>query len=121
MAGKAGYTGFTNIIADKVQFGEASGAKPVNKLLAGTVPVDLANLGGSASATLTVTITGAAVGDIVILNPSVSLVSPTGSRIIPFTARVSATNTVEITYDSAGTGNLASGDWPYLIIGYATS
>jgi len=117
MAAQSGYTGLTNVIVDKIQVGQ-SAPKPVSRMLLGTVNVDLANLAGTvAPAAITVSITGAQVGDIVILTPDVSLLSPTASRIIAYAARVSAANTVEITYDSAGTGNLAAGTWSYLIIG----
>lgn len=87
----------------------------ISKVLRGTVTVDPSSVGANSASTQTVTITGAATGDSVVLNP------PSGgltAGLLVAQARVSAANTVSITYYNT-TGSAideSSGTWNYLLV-----
>jgi hypothetical protein len=86
------------------------GGAPVKKVLTGTGTLNFASTASGASADLTITVTGAAVGDVVTLGiPNASV--PTGA--IAFTAWVSASDTVSVRFANFSGGALdpASGSF----------
>lgn len=87
----------------------------ITKIYKGTVAVDVASLLTVASADTSITITGAAVGDIVILNPPTTAAT---AGLLVCQAHVSATDTVKarIYNSSGGTIDEASGTWYYTLI-----
>lgn len=91
----------TNVV-DRFSIG---GGTPISGYLSGTTTFDPASLADGAGATTTVTVTGAALGDIAIASFSLDL------QGITVTAWVSATNTVSVRFqnESGGTLDLASG------------
>lgn len=95
-----------------VTTGSLQGAGAVIK---GTVAVDLASMATLAGSEITLTITGAAVGDTVILNP---VAAGNTAGIIYGGARVSAADTVKLRVfnGSAGTIDEASQTWDYCLI-----
>ena len=80
---------------------------PVYKCLEETVTLDPTSLVTDTEATMTATVTGAALGDFVIIAPPYDL------QGIMVTGYVSAANTVTIRLrnGTAGTIDLASGEW----------
>jgi hypothetical protein len=87
----------------------------ITKILKGTVTVDLADLATVTAADKTMTITGAAAGDIVVLNPKTAALT---AGMLIAQAHVSATDevTVRVYNASGGSINEASATWYYLII-----
>lgn len=82
-----------------------------------TATVDPASLADAAGATAAVTVTGAALGDFVLV------AAPYDLQDVTVTAYVQAANTVEIRIqnESAGGRNLASGTWRIAVLRPATS
>ena len=80
--------------------------------LSGSGTLDFPSTGAHSSSDLTITVTGAAVGDIVILGTPVQDIDGT------FTAFVSAANTVTVRFNHYGSGNSnpASGDFKVYVI-----
>jgi hypothetical protein len=80
--------------------------------LSGSGTLDFPSTGAHSSSDLTITVTGAAVGDIVILGTPVQDIDGT------FTAFVSAANTVTVRYNhyGSGTNNPASGTFKVYVI-----
>lgn len=73
----------------------------LSKMLTATASVAVGTLGAGASADVTMTVTGAVVGDVVILNPQVDM--PDGLILRPY---VSGANTVTINVTNASTGSI---------------
>lgn len=92
-----------------------SGGTTITKILKGTVSVNPANLADGAEADTSITITGAAVGDTVILNPPTAGLT---AGILICGAWVSATDTVKVRLanQSGGAVDEAAADWSYCII-----
>lgn len=88
--------------------------KAVTYMDAGTVSVDPASLATLSSSETQVTISGAAVGDIIVMSPPASL--ETG--LIFSGARVSAANTVQVRLSNMTAGSIdgAARTWSYFII-----
>lgn len=94
---------------------EAIGLKPFGEaaetlfsaVLNGSATIDPASIAASATATTTITVTGAAVGDFVMVAPGVDL------NGLIYSAYVSAADTVEIALynPTAGAVDLASSTW----------
>lgn len=91
------------------------GGTAITKVVRGTVAVDPASLLTVAAADTSITITGAAVGDTVILNPPTAGLT---AGLLICGAWVSATNTVKVRlYNSTGsTIDEASASWTYTLI-----
>jgi len=87
----------------------------ITKILKGTVSVDPASLADAAEADTSITITGAALGDTVILNPPAAGLT---AGILICGAWVSAANTVKVRLANAsgGTVDEAAGTWSYCLI-----
>lgn len=87
----------------------------LTKFIKGTVAVDLASLATVTAADASITITGAVVGDIVILNPPTAAMT---AGMLVAQAHVSAADTVKarVYNASGGTVDEASGTWTYLLI-----
>lgn len=110
-------THFSGPIVSTNGFTPGASAVGLTLVMKGTVAVDPASLLTLTSNETSVTITGAATGDIVIMNPPSTLESS-----LSFTgAYVSAADTVKvrITNHSAGTVDGASGTWTYCILRFA--
>lgn len=84
-------------------------------VIKGTVSVDVPSIGSAAVGEATVTITGAAVGDTVIMNP---VAAGNTDGLAYGGARVSATNTVKLRVVnlSGGTVDEAAQTWDYMLI-----
>ncbi len=106
--------GLINYVSDNLTFTETSTVYTIPKALTGSASLDFSSLLTQASAELTITVTGAADGDEVILGvPNASF---TGGLI--FTARVSATNTVSVQAFNSTVGSVdpASGTFKVSVI-----
>lgn len=81
----------------------------------GTVSVDLGNITAGTSADTSVTVTGAATGDTVVMCPPATAMT---TGLVVGQAWVSAADTVKIRVynESAGDIDEAAADWTYLII-----
>lgn len=92
-----------------------SGGTQIAKILKGTVSVTVAADAAAAEEDITVTITGAAAGDIVVVTPLAAAME-TGVAIIG--AWVSAADTVKIRVSNVHTSTLTGSTalWSYLII-----
>jgi hypothetical protein len=92
----------------------SSSSQAITYIAYGTISVNPASITTLASAETAVTITGAAVGDIVIMNVPASL--ETG--LIFSGARVSAADTVQVRLSNMTAGSVdgAARDWTYQII-----
>jgi hypothetical protein len=89
---------------------------PLAGVLTGSATYDAASLADGAGATTTVTVTGAALGDYVLISHSVDLAA------ISVTGYVSASNTVSVRFQNESTGavDLASGTLRALVLGRAS-
>lgn len=87
-------------------------SSPITKMLKASVTWDVASLVDGAGETKAVTVTGAAIGDFVLVGPGVDIQEMTVS------ASVSAANTVEIRLqnETAGTIDLASSSWNVAVL-----
>jgi len=87
----------------------------ITKMLKGTVTVDLASVLTLATTERTVTLTGAAVGDIVLMAPPTAGLA---AGLCITNVQVSAADTIKIRVfnGSGGTIDEASGTWYYTII-----
>jgi hypothetical protein len=85
------------------------------KIILGTVSVNPASIGNAAIGETTVTISGAAVGDIVVMNPPAAGLTA-GLGVLG--AVVSATDTVKvrIVNNSGGAVDEAAATWSYVLI-----
>lgn len=102
--------GALNITAGSLTVGGGTGVK---KVLSGTASVDLPNISAAQTGSATFTVTGAAVGDVVVVNP------PALTTGLAFAgATVTAANTVTV-YATNATGspiNETAKDFTYLWI-----
>ena len=91
------------------------GGTAVTKIVKGTIAVDLASVATRTVTEVTLTLTGAAVNDVVIMNP---LAAGNTASLIFGGARVSATNEVKmrIFNNSDNTVDEASQLWDYCLI-----
>jgi hypothetical protein len=108
-------TKFKGPIRSDNGFMSSSASFSLAPVLQGTVSVNPASLAAAASAETDVTITGVAVGDVVILNPPASL----ESDICFSGARAKAANTVAIRLSNIDNTNAVDGaalNWTYLIL-----
>lgn len=78
----------------------------LSKILTATASVAFGTLAAGASADVTMTVTGAVVGDVAVVNPQVDL--PDGLCLRPY---VSAANTVTINVTNASTGSIAGASY----------
>lgn len=87
----------------------------ITKILKGTISVTLAAIAAAAEADVSLTISGAAAGDIVMLTP-LNAAMETGVAIVG--AWVSATDTVKVRVSNVHTSSLtgSTANWSYLII-----
>jgi hypothetical protein len=87
----------------------------ITRIVKGSFTLDAADLATVTAADESVTIAGAAAGDIVIINPPTTALT---AGMLVCNAHVSAANTVKIRlYNSSGGSiNLASGTWYYTLI-----
>lgn len=92
-------------------------AQPLYGMLAGSATIDPASLVDGAGATASITVTGAALGDFVLV------AAPYDLQDLTVTAYVQAANTVEVRIqnESGATIDLASGTWKALVIKGAAS
>jgi hypothetical protein len=89
------------------------------KFLRGSFTMSLTSLATVASSSFTVTVTGAAVGDSVIVNPGDQFGTSTADQgRLSYVAYVSAANTVTVTIRnaSAATAALSASTWQVLVI-----
>lgn len=120
LAAAGGFVGnLTGNVTGNIAGNLTAGASTVALTLVktGTVAVDPASLLTATLNETAVTITGAAVGDIVIMNPPSAL-----EATLAFAgAYVSATNTVKVRLAniSAGTVDGASASWTYTLLRFA--
>lgn len=89
-------TGAVNYNGADLTLSDASYAYTINKSLNGSATIDFGATGGAAVSDATITVTGAAVGDIVTLGVPDAAVTSTGV----FFAWVSAANTVTVRYSN---------------------
>ena len=110
--GTAGEQGRGIVVADGFQVGDVP---LVKKLLTATATIDPASINDGDSATATMTVTGAALGDIAIVAPPYSL------QGLQMTAYVSAANTVTIVLfnNTGGAVDLPSGTWKAMVFSNA--
>jgi hypothetical protein len=78
----------------------------LSKILTNTASVAIGTLAAGASADVTMTVTGAVVGDVAILNPQVDM--PDGLHLRPY---VSGANTVTINVTNASTGSIVGASY----------
>lgn len=91
------------------------GGSAITKILRGTVTVDPASIAANTVATQTFTLTGAATGDNLVLNPPAAGLT---AGLLVLQTRVSAANTISITFMNT-TGSAideSSASWSYLIV-----
>jgi len=112
LASEAGVSAATVAATTSATIG---GGTAITKIVRGTVAVDPLSLDTVTAADLAVTITGAAVGDAVILNPAAAGLT---AGLFATDVWVSATDTVKIRFynGSGGTINEASALWNYTLI-----
>lgn len=107
-------TNFSGPIVSTAGFTPGTSSVGLTQVMKGTIAVDPSSLLTLTSVDMSVTITGAATGDVVIMNPPATL-----EATLSFAgAYVSAANTVKvrITNHSAGTVDGASLTWTYAIL-----
>lgn len=107
-------THFSGPIVSTAGFKPGASTQSVTYVLQGSVTVDPANLAANSSAETELTISGAAVGDMIIFNVPASLEAG-----LAFSgARVSAADTVQLRLSNVtGSGvDGASRSWSYLVI-----
>jgi hypothetical protein len=97
---------------DSLRVGNPGKAARITEIRLYTAAVTPADLADGEGETISMTATGAALGDFVLLMP---VVDSAGATI---TAYVSATDTVEARIQNESTGNvhLADGTWEFLVI-----
>jgi len=85
------------------------------RVVKGAITVDPANLAANTAAEETLTLTGAAVGDIVILQPPAAGIN---AGMLVCDVRVSAADEIKfrLLNSTGGAINVASADWNYLLI-----
>jgi len=78
----------------------------------GDATVDPADMAAGAESTISVTVTGAALGDIVLAGPGVDL------STVNWSAHVSAANTVTVVIDNASADHIdiASSTWTFVVL-----
>jgi hypothetical protein len=111
-------THFSGPVVSTAGFQPGSSAKALTFILAGTIAIDPVSLNDGEQNDVSVTITGAATGDTVIMNPPAAGLD---AGIALGGAWVSAANTVKvriINY-SGGVVNGASLSWNYVVLRYA--
>ena len=83
-------------------------------IITGTVSVDLPSIANAAVGEVTLTISGAAAGDVVVLSAPATLTA----GLAPCGARVTAANTVKLRVAnlSGGAVDEAAGTWSYVLI-----
>lgn len=110
-------THFSGPVASTAGFTPGTSSVSLTQVMKGTIAVDPASALTLTSQEVTVTITGAATGDLVIMNPPSAL----ESSLTYGGAYVSAADTVKvrITNHSAGTVDGASSTWTYAILRFA--
>jgi hypothetical protein len=115
MASTQGSISAAGAISSDTSLQAGSSGTPLTLIKKGTVTVDLADLATTAVADNSITVTGAAVGDLVLLQPPAAALT---AGLILAQAWVSATNTVKIrVYNpTGGSINEASGTWVYALI-----
>jgi hypothetical protein len=104
-------TNFTNVAVASLKTG---GGTPITKIVKGTVAIDPASVAANAVADQTFTLTGAVVGDTLILNPPSGINA--GLAVLEY--YVSAANQITIRFHNT-TGSpidQASGNWTYCLI-----
>lgn len=108
--GTAGNTGLGVVVADGFQ--TTSGVSMPKAVLSGTVTINPPSLTTGAFAEGDITITGVALGDAILLFP------PYDMQGIMFQASPASANTVTVSWSScnAGTIDLASGTWGYVVL-----
>lgn len=107
-------THFSGPVVSVGGFTPGTSAKSITQIIQGTVAIDPASLGAATSAETAVTISGAATGDIVVMN-----VPPALEVGLVFSgARVSAANTVQVRLSNITAGAIdgANLTWGYLIV-----
>lgn len=100
-------------VADSIAVGSGT---IITKIIKGTMTVDPASLALAAVADLSVTVAGAAVGDIVVVNPPAAALA---AGFIVAQVWVSATDTITLRFfNAAGTDplDIGSGSWTYTLI-----
>lgn len=109
-AGGMAVTG--GIISDTITLG---GGTTINTIVRGTVAIDPASIASAAVGETSVTITGATVGDTVVLSPPTAGLTA-GLGLLD--ARVSAANTVKVRIANLSGGSVdePSGTWTYMLI-----
>lgn len=107
-----GRTTFSGPVKSTAGFESASGAT-ITDFLSGTVSVNPPSIAGGAEADVSVTITGAAAGDVVVLQPPAALTA--GLYIVG--VAVTATNTVTLRLYNVTGGAIdeAAATWNYRI------
>lgn len=112
IADAGGITSTGGAILDTVQIGSGT---TINKVIRGTVAINPASIASAGIGETSVTITGAAVGDTVIMNPPTAGLTA-GLGYVG--ATVSATNTVKVRICNLSGGDVdeASGTWTYCLI-----
>jgi len=107
-------TTFSGPVKSTNGFTPGTSAVALTQIMKGTVAVDPASITAQESAETSVTITGAATGDVVIMNPPASL--ETGLAFSG--ARVSAADTVQVrlTNVTGGAVDGTSRTWTYAIL-----
>lgn len=110
-----GSTNFDSIPRFKNGCKVGSDGTTITKILKGTVSVNLASLATVTAADLDVTITGAAVGDAVILQPPAADMT---AGLLVCQAWVAATDTVTVRVYNASGGTIdeAAATWIYTLI-----
>jgi hypothetical protein len=109
-----GTTHFTSI-PDMMNGLKVGSGTTLTKVVRGTIAVDLASVANAAVTEVTLTITGAATGDTVIMTPPTAGMT---AGLIAGDARVSAADTVKLRVAnlSGGTLDEASATWSYCLI-----
>lgn len=80
----------------------------LSRVLTNTASLAVPTLSAGASADVTMTVTGAVAGDVVIVNPQVDL--PDGLLLRPY---VSGANTVTINFTNASTGSISGASYSF--------
>lgn len=108
------FTEFKGPVISQNGFQTASDAQ-ITRVIKGTITMDPASVGSTTVADQTFTLTGAVVGDALILNPPATALT---AGMLVCQAQVSATDTIKVRFynTTGGAIDLGSASWTYCLI-----
>jgi len=104
-------TNFTNVAVASLKTG---GGTSITKIVKGTVAIDPASIAGYTISDLTFTLTGAVVGDALLLNPPSGI--NVGLEVLEYYVSAADQITIRFRNATADAIDQASGNWTYCLI-----